>query len=272
MENISVNFKKENGNIVLESIDDNGEKTPYTSENPLLTVNDDGSYSKVENADLNEIISSTVVEEPVTTDAENVEMEDVYKTDEDDEEKFVENPLKPPVEEEVKPVKPETEAAPTKPEEEVEPETEAASTKPEEEVKPETEVASTNECDQKFNEYNDKINDIDCNTFNKKEFNKLALKVHPDKNPDCGDASTKSFQLLNNKQEQCENQSGNSSEANKESDESKLLGDGKDSNGGKKNKTKKSKKGGKQKTKRVRFIMTRKGRKNNKNKKNKTRR
>jgi len=269
MENISVNFKKENGNILLESIDDNGEKTPYTSEKPLLTVNDDGSYSKVENADLNEIIISSVVEEPVTTDTENVEMEDVYKTNEDDEEKFVENPLNTPVEEEVKP---EIEAAPTKPEEEVKPEIEAAPTKPEEEVKQETEAPSTNKCDQTFNEYNDKINDIDCNTFKKKDFKKLALKVHPDKNPDCGDASKKSFQLLNNKQEQCENQSGNSSEANKESDESKLLGDGKDSNGGKKNKTKKSKKGGKQKTKRVRFIITRKGRKNNQNKKNKTRR
>ena len=37
---IVIKFKKDKGNIFLESIEDNGETTPYTSEKPLLTVNE----------------------------------------------------------------------------------------------------------------------------------------------------------------------------------------------------------------------------------------
>jgi hypothetical protein len=96
----------------------------------------------------------------------------------------------------------------------------------------------------------------------------LASKVHPDKNPNCGDASTDTMKKLNNKKQECEKQS-NKSSLNTEAQPEALKELQDATTGGKKNKSKKSKKskkGGNKKTKRVRFIMTRKGRKNRKNK------
>jgi len=275
MENITVNFKKENGNIFLESINDSGNEQSYDSNLPLLTIND-GTYSKVENPDLNEIISSSV-QQPIKEQVDDdFDYSDVYNTNE-----VLEG--KPPIKTDILPstteelVVPSNEVvAPSN--EEVAPTTneviapttneEVAAEKPREEVeeKPiateETPIAT--ECDQKFNEYNDKIKDADCNTI-QKDFNKFALKVHPDKNPDCGDASTKSFQLLNNRKEKCD-QTTNEPSITTQDNSIPLLKDNNFLEGGKKNRTKKSKKGGKKKTKRVRFIMTRKGRKNRKNK------
>jgi hypothetical protein len=79
---ITVNFTKDNGNIVLESIIQDNEPTFYTSNKPLLTVDEDGKMNKVEGVDLNEIISSVaetpakseeiVTEEPVTEIVEPV--------------------------------------------------------------------------------------------------------------------------------------------------------------------------------------------------------
>ena len=93
----------------------------------------------------------------------------------------------------------------------------------------------------------------------------MASKVHPDKNPNCGDASTDTMKKLNNKKQECEKQS-NKSSLNTEAQPEALKELQDATTGGKKNKSKKSKKGGNKKTKRVRFIMTRKGRKNRKNK------
>ena len=93
----------------------------------------------------------------------------------------------------------------------------------------------------------------------------MASKVHPDKNPNCGDASTDTMKKLNNKKQECEKQS-NKSSLNTEAQPEALKELQDATTGGKKNRTKKSKKGGNKKTKRVRFIMTRKGRKNRKNK------
>ena len=278
---IVIKFKKDNGNIFLESIEDNGETTPYTSEKPLLTVNQNGSYSKVENPDLNDIITSSV-EEQMEINKENVDdnfdFSDVYNTTN---EEVVGNPLirreetKLPVETSNELVV--TPTAETSNELVVTPTAETsnevvvpptAETSNEVVVPSSTETSNelvvpsstegeSNECEEKFNEYNNEIATADCNTIlDKKQLNDLRIKVHPDKNVDCPDASIKSFQLLTNKKEQCEQNINEQSVVEKDN---KLLG-------GKKNRTKKSKKGGKKKTKRVRFIMTRKGRKNRKNK------
>ena len=281
---IVIKFKKDNGNIFLESIEDNGETTPYTSEKPLLTVNENGSYSKVENPDLNDIITSSVEEEVrINKEDDNFDFSDVYNTTN---EEVVGNPLIRREETKLPVVTPTAETsnelvvtptAETSNELVVTPtaETSNAVVVPSttEEVaavsnqviaeKTSTTEGQSNDCEQKFNKYNDEITNADCNTINK-NWKKTYLAVHPDKNKHCGDASIKSFQLLTNKKEQCEQNINEQSVVEKDN---KLLGDSIPLlEGGKKNRTKKSKKGGKKKTKRVRFIMTRKGRKNRKNK------
>ena len=250
---IVIKFKKDNGNIFLESIEDNGETTPYTSEKPLLTVNQNGSYSKVENPDLNDIITSSV-EEQIEIKKENVDdnfdFSDVYSNKNNEE--VVGKP----------PIRREEEELPAETSNELVVPTTAETSN--ELVVPTPAEGESNECEEKFNEYNNEIATADCNTIlDKKQLNDLRIKVHPDKNVDCPDASIKSFQLLTNKKEQCEQ---NINEQSVEEKDNKLLGDSNLLEGGKKNRTKKSKKGGKKKTKRVRFIMTRKGRKNRKNK------
>jgi hypothetical protein len=264
---IVIKFKKEEGNIFLESINDSGIEQSYDSSLPLLTIND-GTYSKVENPDLNKIISSSV-EEAMLRNKEKVDddfdFSDVYPSQTNEE--VIGNP---PTKTDVLPSTTEDLAAVPSNEVVEGPTTEeqvVPSAREEVVEGPSNEVVAegpSNECEQKFNEYNNKITDANCDTI-QKDFNKIALKIHPDKNQDCGDASTKSFQLLNNKKEQCD-QTTNEPSLSKEDNSIPLLKDNNFLEGGKKNRTKKSKKGGKKKTKRVRFIMTRKGRKNRKNK------
>ena len=58
--NISVNFVKEKGNIYLNSIDENGNTIEYTNNKiPLLNIGQNGIYTKVEDVDLNQIITQT---------------------------------------------------------------------------------------------------------------------------------------------------------------------------------------------------------------------
>ena len=79
---IVIKFKKEEGNIFLESINDSGIEQSYDSSLPLLKIND-GTYSKVENPDLNKIISSSV--QPPVNEKEvddDFDYSDVYNTNE----------------------------------------------------------------------------------------------------------------------------------------------------------------------------------------------
>jgi hypothetical protein len=261
---IVIKFKKEDGNIFLESINDSGEDKTYDSNLPLLTINDEGKYTAIEGA-LDKVIINEKAEEgkegqqgePVT-EAENFDFSDnIYpsKNDEEDEEKQ-ENPLLAKENENKQPVTTEGQEQPVTTEGQEQPVTTEGQEQP-----------VTTECQDKFNVYNNEIASADCNTLNK-NFKKLASKVHPDKNPNCGDASTDTMKKLNNKKQECEKQS-NKSSLNTEAQPEALKELQDATTGGKKNKSKKSKKGGNKKTKRVRFIMTRKGRKN---KKNRTRR
>jgi hypothetical protein len=156
---IVIKFKKDNGNIFLESIEDNGEKTPYTSEKPLLTVNENGTYSKVENPDLNDIISSSVQEPINEQEVDNdFDYPDVYNTNE-------EVIGKPPTKTDVVPSN-EVVAAPSN---EV---VEAPSNEVVEAPSNEVVEAASNECEEKFNVYNNEIASADCNTIlNKKQQN-----------------------------------------------------------------------------------------------------
>ena len=237
---IVINFKKENGNIFLKSIEDDGKIKDYKSDLPLLSIDEEGKYTSIEGA-LDKVVVNEKPEEkqegelvePVT-EAENFEFsDDIYPQTDNG---VGVNPL----------LGKENKNEPQEP----------ATNEAQEPATNEAQEPATNECEDKFNIYNTEIANADCNTINK-NFKKLAAKVHPDKNPNCGDASTETMKNLNNKKEECENSNGQP-EAVKELQDA--------TTGGKKNRTKKSKKGGKQKTKRVRFVMTRKGRKNRKNK------
>ena len=276
---IVIKFKKEDGNIFLESINDSGEDKTYDSNLPLLTINDEGKYTAIEGA-LDKVIINEKAEEekegqqgePVT-EAENFDFSDnIYpsKNDEEDEEKQ-ENPLLAKENENKQQdtnegqeqlVTTELPEQPVTTEGQEQPVTTEGQEQPVTTEVPEQ--PATNECQDKFNVYNNEIASADCNTLNK-NFKKLASKVHPDKNPNCGDASTDTMKKLNNKKQECEKQS-NKSSLNTEAQPEALKELQDATTGGKKNRTKKSKKGGNKKTKRVRFIMTRKGRKNRKNK------
>jgi hypothetical protein len=278
---IVIKFKKEDGNIFLESINDSGEDKTYDSNLPLLTINDEGKYTAIEGA-LDKVIINEKAEEeeekegqqgePVT-EAENFDFSDnIYpsKNDKEDEEKQ-ENPLLAKENENKQQDTNELQEQPVTTEGQEQlvtnelPEQPATNELPEQPVTTEgQEQPATNECQDKFNVYNNEIASADCNTLNK-NFKKLASKVHPDKNPNCGDASTDTMKKLNNKKQECEKQS-NKSSLNTEAQPEALKELQDATTGGKKNRTKKSKKGGNKKTKRVRFIMTRKGRKNRKNK------
>jgi len=220
---IVIKFKKEDGNIFLESINDSGEDKTYDSNLPLLTINDEGKYTAIEGA-LDKVIINEKAEEgkegqqgePVT-EAENFDFSDnIYpsKNDEEDEEKQ-ENPLL-----RKEPEEPATNELPEQPITTEGQEQLVTNELPEQPVTTEgqeqpatnelPEQPATNECQDKFNVYNNEIASADCNTLNK-NFKKLASKVHPDKNPNCGDASTDTMKKLNNKKQECEKQSNKSS-------------------------------------------------------------
>jgi len=231
---IVIKFKKEEGNIFLESINDSGIEQSYDSSLPLLKIND-GTYSKVENPDLNKIISSSV--QPPVNEKEvddDFDYSDVYNTNE-----VLEG--KPPTNTDVLPST--TEEAPTN---EVVAEEAPTNEVVAEEV-PTNEVvaeeAPTNEVVAEEAPSNEVAAEEAVTTEG--QSNEVVVKAQPKKN-DLLKQMTLKEQLENNKLFK------------------KIQENNKLKEGGRK--TKKSKKGGNKKTKRVRFIMTRKGRKNRKNK------
>ena len=240
---IVIKFKKDNGNIFLESINDSGEDKTYDSNLPLLTINENGSYSKVENPQLNEIITSSV-EEPILRNKEevdnNFDYTDVYNTNE-----VLEG--NPPTNTNVLPST--TEEVAAGPSNKVI--EEGLTNEVVEDKIPTNEVVEdkipTNEVVEDKIPTNEVVEDkIPTNEVVEDKI--PTNEVVEDKIPTNEVVKPLSFkeQLENNKLFK------------------KIQENNKLEEGGRK--TKKSKKGGKKKTKRVRFIMTRKGRKNRKNK------
>ena len=79
---ISVNFVKENENIYLSSIDENGNTTDYAHEAPLLKISQEGKYSKVEGVDLNNILTKTMEEARVNNDNNEIDFLNINNEEE----------------------------------------------------------------------------------------------------------------------------------------------------------------------------------------------
>ena len=77
MSNITVNFvKKDDNNIYLESLIDDGKEINYIDDNPLLTIDEDGTYSKVSDVNLSEILKNNYENPSVNENINNIDIHD----------------------------------------------------------------------------------------------------------------------------------------------------------------------------------------------------
>jgi hypothetical protein len=286
MSNITVNFVKEDdNNIYLSSIDENGIRTDYPDEEPLLTIGEDGTYSKVENVDLNKILEKTM-EKPTIIDSNinNIDHNNEILKNPFEDGKTEELLEKEAAAKEAERLKLEEAAAKEaerlKLEEAAAKEAErlkleeaaakeAARIKAEEEAKVaedferEVESQAVIEAKEKLQKYKDIINELitnkDTNINRKKKLDALNNRI----NYVLSDKDVKPNDFITTV-EAVEREINSQNDSNIENDNNNPF-----ANGGKKNRTKKRTKAGKKKSKKVRFVMTKKGRKN---KKNRTRR
>ena len=70
----------------------------------------------------------------------------------------------------------------------------------------ENEISQNNVCNEKFKEYYNIINNLDCKKDKKeldKDIKKILFKVHPDKHTDCNNEATRASQALSEKKLSC---------------------------------------------------------------------
>lgn len=247
--NISVNFVKENENIYLSSIDENGNTIDYVHEDPLLIISPDGKYTKVEGVDLNNILKKPMEEPIISSDDVNDEIDFSNIEKEKDEELDIAVEQAAEAEEdeekqdEVKKVVLEAKIIAIESKEKAE---EALQTV--QNSGSETAISLATQAKETAETAIALANTAEENIYNN-------ISEAENQSIEAQETARKAIELATNAKEEGTKSFGEFREGGKKKSRN--------------TKTKKSTKAGKKKTKRVRFVITKKGRKN---KKNRTRR
>lgn len=268
MSDITVNFTKENGNIVLESIIQDNEQTFYASNTPLLTVDEDGKMNKVEGVDLNKILNEITKSPRIDNDDNQIyfqnddnNFENIFDFQNDDNNQIYfqndENVNKIKKEEAIKVV---LEAKILSNDSKKEAEDALDTVQNTNLVKSEKAKQTAEEAIAKANNAIELANNAE--TAIKTANTDIEIKNAEDQAIDAQETAREAIKLATQVQAEAEAKAEQNSQSEINKVEKKI-------DGGKKNKTKKSIKAGKKKSRKVRFIMTKKSRQN---KKNRTRR